>query len=194
MRSSSRRTGWPSALTPISRSFVSYASSASSTFTADIRGTTNERITGVATASSGSDWLRQNALQVTLPNGATFSGIALSADNGTALSFFRQGAEIPSGSFKLRQFTSAGPTKPTGGVSGGYVVRRSDGLALFVADSGSLTIAQSGNRVSGTFTFYAKHFDVLPLPTPENVGKPITPLSSGDSPVTISGSFDAMKR
>ena len=170
------------------------ASSGPSTFTADVSGTTNQRITGSATAGSGGDWLRQNALQVTLPNGTTLSGIALSADNGTTISFVREGADLPSGSFKLRQLTSAGRTNPVGGFYGGYVVRRTDGLQLFLADSGSLTIVQSGNRVSGTFTLYAKHYEVIPLPTAENTGKPITPLASGDSPVTISGSFDATRR
>lgn len=170
------------------------ASSGASTFTADVRGTPNERITGSATASFGGDWLRQNALQVTLPNGTTFSGIALSADNGTTISFFRQGTDIPSGTFTLRQLNSTGPTSPTGGFSGGYVVRRTDGLQLFLADSGSLSITQTGSRVVGTFTLYAKHFVVLPLPTPENTGKPIAPLSSGESPVTVSGSFDAARR
>ena len=53
----------------------STAPTTSSSFNADVRGTTNERITGTGTASFG-DWLRQSALQITLPNGTTFSGIA----------------------------------------------------------------------------------------------------------------------
>jgi hypothetical protein len=81
-----------------------------------------------------------------------------------------------------------------GGFSGGYVVRRADDLQLFSADSGSVRITQVGSVVSGTFTLYFKHYDVIPKPTPENIGKPIAPFSSGESTITISGSFDAAKR
>jgi hypothetical protein len=169
------------------------ASGGASTFTAQVRGTTNERLTGSATASFGGDWLRQHALSITLPNGTTFSGVALSASNGTTISFFRPGTDLPVGTYAVGTVGGA-PAFPKGGFSGGYVVRRTDGLQLFLADSGSLTIAQTGSRVSGTFTLHAKHFDVIPLPSPDNVGKPITPLSSGDSPLTVSGSFDAARR
>lgn len=171
----------------------STAPAGASTFSADVRGTTTERITGTATAAFG-DWSRQSALQVTLPNGATFSGVALSASNGAAISFFRPGAELPSGTFEIGTVTTTDPVFPTGGFSGGYSVRRSDGFQLFLADSGTVTLATSGNRVTGTFTLYAKHYDVLPFPTAENIGKPITPMSSGESPLEISGSFDAVRR
>jgi hypothetical protein len=164
-----------------------------STFTADVRGATNERLSGSATASFGGDWLRQNALQVTLPNGTTFSGVALSASTGTIISFFRSGAELPVGTYAVG-LVGGVPSFLNGGFSGGYVVRRSDGLQFFIADSGSVRITQTGRVVSGGFTLYFKHYDVLPTPTPDNVGKPITPLSSGESPVTISGSFDATTR
>ena len=164
-----------------------------STFTADVRGATNERITGSAVASLGGDWLRQNALQVTLPNGATFSGVALSASSGAIISFFRSGTELPVGTYAVG-LVGGRPVFPTGGFSGGYVVPRADGLQIFLADSGSVVIAQTGSRVSGTFTLYFKRYDVFPKPTSENTGKPITPFSSGESPLTISGSFDAERR
>jgi hypothetical protein len=168
----------------------STAPAESSTFSADVRGTTNERITGTATASVGGDWLAQSALQVTLPNGVMFSGVALAASNGTTISFFRPGSELPSGTFALGTLNSKNPS----GLSAGYVVRRSDGFQLFVADSGTASFAQAGNHVSGTFTLYAKHYDVIPFPTSGTTGKPITPIASGDSPVTVSGSFAALRR
>jgi hypothetical protein len=164
-----------------------------STFTADIRGSTNERITGSAVATVGGDWMRQNALQVTLPNGATFSGVALSASNGAIISFFRSGSDLPVGTYAAG-LVGGTPAFPKGGFSGGYVVCRSDGVQLFLADSGTVSITATGSRVSGTFTLYFKHYDVIPAPTPENTGQPITPLSSGESPLTITGSFDADRR
>ena len=164
-----------------------------STFTADVRGPTTERISGSAVASLGGDWMRQNALQVTLPNGATFSGVALSASNGATISFFRSGADLPVGTYGVGLVGGA-PAFPKGGFSGGYVVRRSDGLQLFLADSGTVKISETGSRVSGTFTLYFKHYDVIPMPTPASNGTPITPLSSGDSPLTISGAFAAANR
>jgi hypothetical protein len=164
-----------------------------STFTADVRGATNERITGSAIASFGGDWLRQNALQVTLPNGATFSGVALSASTGAIISFFRSGTELPVGTYAVGVAGGA-PAFLKGGFSGGYAIRRTDGLQLFLADSGTVTISGSGNRVSGTFMLYFTRYDVLPLPTASNAGQPLTPLSSGESPLTITGSFDAERR
>jgi hypothetical protein len=167
--------------------------SGSSTFTADVRGSTNERLTGSATASVGGDWLAQSALKVTLPNGATFSGIALATASGTTISLFRSGTQLPAGTYAIGRVGSS-PTFPAGGYSGGYVVRRPDGLQIFLADSGAVSIAETGRRVSGTFTLYAKHYDVIPVPTAEMSGKPITVLESGESPVTISGTFEAVTR
>ena len=164
-----------------------------STFTADVRGATNERITGSAIASLGGDWMRQNALQVTLPNGATFSGVALSASTGAIISFFRSGSDLTVGTYAVG-VTGRDPAFLKGGFSGGYAVRRTDGLQLFLADSGKVTIAETGSRVSGTFTMYFERYDVLPLPTAANAGQPLTPLSSGASPMTITGSFDAERR
>ena len=160
-----------------------------STFTADVRGATNERITGSAIASLGGDWMRQNALQVTLPNGATFSGVALSASTGAIISFFRSGSDLPVATYAVG-VTGGDPAF----LKGGYAVRRTVGLQLFLADSGKVTIAETGSRVSGTFTMYFERYDVLPLPTAANAGQPLTPLSSGASPMTITGSFDAERR
>jgi hypothetical protein len=167
------------------------AAPGSSTFTADVRGSTNVRLTGSATA--GDDWLAQSALQVALPNGANFSGIALATASGTTISLFRSGTELPTGTFAIGRVGGSSPF-PAGGYSGGYVVRRSDGLQLFLADSGTLTITESGRRVAGTFTLFAKHYDVIPVPTAETSGKPIMPIESGESPVTISGTFEAARR
>jgi hypothetical protein len=169
------------------------ATSGSSAFSAQVLGTSTHRLSGSATASFGGDWARENALQVTLPNGATFSGVALVATNGTVISLFRPGTELPVGTFAMGR-VGGELAFPKGGFSGGYVVRRSDGLQLFIADSGHVTITQTGMRVTGLFTLHAKHYDVLPIPTRESSGKPITPISSGESEVTISGVFDAVRR
>ena len=127
-------------------------------------------------------------MQVTLPNGATFSGIVLAATGGTnMISFTRAGTELPMGTHRLGR---AG----TGGFTSGYVVRGSTTLQLFIADSGTVTLVENGNRVSGTFTIYLDAYDVFPLPTPEMVGQPLTPLERGRSPLTITGSFNAGRR
>lgn len=169
------------------------ATAGSSTFTADVRGATNERLSGTASVSVGEDWIAQSALQLMLPNGASFSGIALATASGTTISIFRSGTDLSTGTYAIGRAGGSGPL-PVGRFSGGYVVRRSDGLQLFLADSGTVSITETGRRVSGRFTLYAKHYDVIPVPTPGSSGTPITRLSSGDAPVTISGAFAAVTR
>lgn len=162
-----------------------------STFTADVSGATSGRLTGTATA--GSDWARETVIQATLPNGGgTITSIALVATGGNVISFTRQGTTISAGTYRLGAASGPGVAPVTFG--SGYVVRRTEGLQLFPADSGSLTISESGSRVSGTFTIYANRFIVIPMPRKEDIGKQITPLSSGAEKVMISGSFDAVRR
>ena len=157
-------------------------------FTAHITGSATGSLTGTATAGTSADWARESVVQVTLPNGGTFSGIVLAAAGGAnTISFVRSGTDLPPGTFRLGRGA-------TGGFSAGYVIRRPDALQLFVADSGTLTIAERGGRVSGTFTVYVNAYDVLSIPTQDMIGKPITKLDSGSSPMTISGSFSAGKR
>ena len=162
-----------------------------STFTAEVSGATSERLTGTATASG--DWSRETVIQATLPNGGgTITSIALMATGGNVISFTRQGTELPAGTYRLGVASAPNVSPVTFG--SGYVVRRPEGLQLFSADSGSLTIAGSGSRVTGTFTIYANKYVVIPMPRREDIGKQIIPLSSGTEKVMISGSFDAAKR
>lgn len=172
------------------------APSGPSTFTADVSGAINEHLAGSATASSGADWPRQSVVQVTLPDGGTFSAVVLTADGGAStISLGRSGTTLPVGTYRVGRGGSLTPSMPAGAFFAGYTVRRAGNtLQLFIADSGSVTIAQTGPRVTGTFTLYANTYDVIPMPTPALVGKPITPIESGRSPVTISGSFDAARR
>lgn len=162
-----------------------------STFTADVTGAITDRITGTATA--GADpWVRQFADQVTLSSGHTFSVIALLGD-GKTISFTRPGTELPAGTHVVGAIGVAAGM-PKGGFAGGYAVRRADGIQLFLADSGSLTIAEDGGRVTGTFVMYASQYQVLPFPSREQIGKPITPLETGTASLMISGEFDAARR
>ena len=164
---------------------------APSTFTADVSGATSGRLTGTATASG--DWSREMVIQATLPNGAgTITSIALMATGGNVISFTRQGTDLSVGTYKLG--AASGPSVSPVTFSSGYVVRRSEGLQLFLADSGSITISESGTRVAGSFTIFANKYVVIPMPRKEDVGKQITPLSSGTEKLTISGTFDAMRR
>ena len=160
-----------------------------STFTADVTGAMNRRLTGTATASVGGDWSRQSVVQVTVPNGTFVSGVVLAAESGAnTISIMRDGSSLLHGDFKLgRGLTAA----TTGGYTAGYVIRRASDLQVFRADSGSVTMGASGGRVSGTFTLYVSDYDLLPLATRDMVGKPIAKLGSGTSPLTISGSFNA---
>lgn len=137
--------------------------------------------------------MRESVVQVTLPNVGTFSGIVLAATGGgSTISIIRSGTELPVGTHRIGRAAGATPSVPA--FTGGYVVRRTDGLQLFLADSGSVTIVESGSRVSGSFTLYANRYDVIPVPTRDMVGKPITPIDSGNSPVTITGTFAASRR
>jgi hypothetical protein len=160
-----------------------------STFTAEIRGAATGRLTGTASASGASDWSRESVVQVTLPNNAgQLSGVVLTTAGGAnAISFLRSGADLALGTFKLGQAQS-------GGYSAGYVVRRADGLQVFLADSGTVSMAESAGRVSGVFTLYLNSYDVLPMPTQDMVGKRITPISSGRASMTITGTFNAVRR
>jgi hypothetical protein len=158
-----------------------------STFTANLNGSTTGMLTGTASASTAGDWTHESVVQVTLPNGGTFSGIVLAATSGSAISFIRSGTALPAGTHRLGRVLGSG-------FSAGYVVRRSDGLQLFMADSGTVTIAESGSRVTGSFMLYASAYDVIPMPTPAMVGKPLTVLERGTSPLTISGTFNAGRR
>ena len=163
-----------------------------SSFTADVRGAVNERITGSAIASTG-DWGREAVVQVTLPNIGTFSGIVLAAsDNKSTISLIRSGTELPVGTHRIGLVSCASPTPPA--FTAGYVIQRSDELQVFIADSGTVSITGTGSRVTGTFTVYGSSYFVMARPTPDMVGKPITPKERGRSPVTITGKFDAGRR
>ena len=165
----------------------------SSSFAADIRGARNERITGSATANSGG-WERESAVEVTFSGVGTFSGIVLSdANQMNTISIMRAGTKLPDGTHRV--YGMPVPTGvPTPVFTGGYVVRRTDGLQVFLADSGTVSLATSGNRVSGTFTLYANRYKVIEHPTPGMTGQTVTPIASGNTPTTITGSFNAVRR
>lgn len=159
-----------------------------SSFSANLTGSTTGRLTGSATATAGGNWAHEGIVQVTLPNGNAVSGVVLATtDLATTISFIKPGTELPMGTHRLGRAV-------TGGFSAGYVVRRSSTLTVFMADSGTVTFAENGNRVSGTFKIYLSTYDVIPLPPPGTVGQPLTPLERGRSPLTIAGSFNAGRR
>lgn len=162
------------------------------TFTADVRGARTERITGLAMAGSDQA-VREFATEVTLPNVGTISVIALVGSDSRTISFSREGTELPIGTHRI----GLGPSTAGGSAgrfSAGYSVRQPNGLRLSLADSGSITITESGSRVKGSFVFYATEYQVIPFPpTPDQVGKPITPVETGSEPLTISGTFDAAR-
>jgi hypothetical protein len=83
---------------------------------------------------------------------------------------------------------------PPGGFAAGYTLRKANGLQLFFADSGSITLTEVGSRVSGTFVMYASDYQVLPPLNSLPVGQPITPLETGKGDITITGSFAAARR
>jgi hypothetical protein len=145
--------------------------SVESSFDADIRGSRSERVTGTATASI--DPALEFATQINGPDGSTFSVIALVGRDSKTISFSRSGTELPVGTHKIGNVTVAG-SMTRGAFSAAYVTPQSNGRRLSLADSGSITITESGNQVRGTFVFYASKYDVIPPLTPEMVGKPIT--------------------
>ena len=153
-----------------------------STFSAEVSGATNGRLVGSATASSDT---REIAVQVDIPNVGPVTGIVLSANNGTnSISFVRQG-DLPVGTYKLG-------SRPE--ISGSYSVRHeNNGHQIAFADSGSLTITESGSRVVGSFTFYASHSAVFPPITSSTVF-PVKATSYINEKITISGSFNAVRR
>jgi hypothetical protein len=169
------------------------AASDAPTFTADVAGAVTQRLTGSAMAGSGAAWSGQGVVQVTLPNVGPVSVVVLTAEGGAnVISLSRASADLPVGTYTIGRLT--GPSSAANAFSAGYTVRRANGLQVFMADSGSVTIAQSGGRVAGAFTLYASSYDVIPMPTPALVGTKITPIESGRSLLKISGEFDAAKR
>ena len=162
-----------------------------STFTADVRGAMNARITG--TASVGDDaWTRQFATQVNI-SGETLSSIVLMGDRSETISFTRRGAGFPLGTHRLGALgTLAG--MPKAEFSSAYVLRTANTLKVFLADSGSVTLTEADSRVSGAFVLYASEYQVYPLPMPTVVGTRITPIETGSAAITITGSFAATSR
>jgi hypothetical protein len=165
-----------------------------SSFTADITGARNERLTGTAMASSGGSWARESVVQVTFPDIGTFSGIVLAgSDLKSTISLIRSGTELPAGTHRLGRDSRVEPgTVPT--FTAGYVVREGENLHIFMADSGSLTIAETGARVTGSFTLHVSRYSVMKAPTRDQIGQVITPIGSGTAPLTITGSFNAGRR
>ena len=165
-----------------------------SSFSAEVTGARNERLTGSAMVSSGSAWARESVVQVTLPNVGTFSGIVLSgSDLMSTISLIRSGTELPAGTHRIGRIPTTTPvTTPM--FTAGYVIRDGDRLQIFMADSGSLTITETGQRVTGSFAIYANRYDVIKAPTRDQVGQVITPIASGTAPVRVSGTFDAGRR
>ena len=171
------------------------ATGSTSTFSAEISGAVTGRLTGSALASSAAPWSREGVVQVTLPNAGTLSVIVLTAAGGaTMISLSRAGADLPVGTYRIARVTTGAPSLPQDAFSAGYTVRRGDALQLFMADSGTVTITRAASRVTGSFTLYANQYDVIPMPSPAQVGTRITPIESGRSPMTITGDFDAAKR
>ena len=163
-----------------------------SSFSADVSGARNERVTGSATASGA--WARESVISVTLPDAGTFSTIALAgADLATTISFTRAGTELPAGAHRIGRIPTTTPSN-TPMFTAAYIIRSGDRLQVYLADSGSVTITETGQRVKGSFTLYASDYSVIPVPTRDQVGQRITPISTGSAPVTISGEFDAGRR
>ena len=163
-----------------------------SSFSAEISGARNERLSGAATASAS--WARETVISVTLPGAGTFSTIALAgSDLKTTISFTRAGTELPAGTHRIGRIPNTTPSNVPMFTSG-YVIRDGDRLQVFMADSGSVTIAEAGQRVKGSFTVYLSHYSVMPVPTREQVGQLIKPIASGTAPITITGTFDAGRR
>ena len=153
-----------------------------STFSADISGTKNERLAGSATVTD----TRDIALQVTLPNVGPVSAVALTANGGAnVLSFARLGTGLPVGAHRL----GAAPD-----FNGGYTVRRADNSnQVFFADSGSLTITESGARVVGSFKFYASRYAVF-APITSTTVFPVRSIEDGREQLAIVGTFNAVRR
>ena len=153
-----------------------------STFSADISGSKNGRLVGSATVTDS----REVAVQVTLPSVGPVSAVALTANGGTnVLSFARLGTEFPVGTHRLGA---------TPDFTGGYTVRRDDNShQVFFADSGSLTITESGARVVGSFKFYASHYAVFAPITSATVF-PVRSIADGTEKLTIVGTFNAVRR
>ena len=165
-----------------------------SSFSAEVTGARTERLTGSAMASSGSAWARESVVQVTLPDVGTFSGIVLAgSDLKSTISLIRNGTELPAGAHRIGRIPNTPPgTTPM--FTAGYIIRDEDRLQIFMADSGSLTITETGQRVTGSFAIYASRYDVIKAPTRDQVGQVITPIASGNAPVKITGTFDAGRR
>ena len=60
---------------------------------------------------------------MTLPDGQTFSGLALAGTDGTTISLFRSGTDLPAGTFAIGAIGGSSVVPP-GAFSGGYAVRR----------------------------------------------------------------------
>jgi hypothetical protein len=163
-----------------------------SSFSAEISGARNERLAG--SAAAGVSWGREVVVQVTLPQAGTFSSIVLAgSDLRSTISLSRAGSELPVGSHRIGRIPNTTPGV-TPMLTGSYVIREGENLRVFNADSGSVTITESGQRVRGSFTLYASQYAVMKAPTPAQIGQLITPISSGTAPLTITGSFDAGRR
>jgi hypothetical protein len=165
-----------------------------SSFSADFSGARNERLTGTATASSGGSWEHETVVQVTLPNVGTVSGIVLvGSDLKSTISMIRSGTELPVGTYRLGRDLSL-PPGSTPLLTGGYTVHEGDNLRMVLADSGTLTIATTGERVTGSFAFYASRYNVVKVPTRDQIGQQLKPVASGTAPLTITGTFNAGRR
>ena len=151
-----------------------------SVFSAEISGARSGRLAGSATASD----TRDIAVQVDVPSVGPVSAISLSANNGANLISFSRPGDLPIGTHKLG---------PSPDFSGAYSVRRDDGHQITFADSGTLTITENGSRVVGSFKFYASHAAVFPPITSTTVF-PVKATSYIDEKLTISGSFNAVRR
>jgi hypothetical protein len=154
----------------------------SSTFSADVSGSKNGRLVGSATVTDS----REIAVQVTVPNVGPVSAVALTANGGAnVLAFARLGTELPVGTHRLGA---------TSDFTGGYMVRRADNSQqVFFADSGSLTITESGARVVGSFKFYASRYAVFAPITSATVF-PVRSISDGTEKLAIVGTFNAVRR
>jgi hypothetical protein len=110
----------------------------------------------------------------------------LTATGGAnALSFSRVGTELPVGTHRLGALPD---------FNGGYTVRRNDNSQqVFFADSGSLTITESGARVAGSFKFYASRYSVF-APITSSTVFPVKSISQGSEKLTIIGAFNAVNQ
>ena len=114
-----------------------------SSFTADLTGLDDGDAHGLGHGEHGRRLGRESVVQVTLPNGATFSGIVLAADRRREHDLVHP---LGRGTARWGRIWPGRGAAATGDAfTAGYACAGSTTLQLFIADSGTVTIAENGN-------------------------------------------------